>query len=113
MDVEFEDVFVHFGRFRKADCFALHPFEMSAEVQVFTLNALGAIFSDMMAFGRQHFGVALPIVGVEISHLAVRQFLAEFAAIGIGASPQNKGRNIAGVPVKAIPEPHLLPRYRT
>ncbi len=109
MDVEFEDIFVHFGRFGKADGFALQPFEVSAKVQVFALDALGAVFSDMMAFGWQHFGVALPVVGVEVSHLARQKLLDELAATGIGAAAQDEDRNISGVTVKTIPKPHLLP----
>lgn len=108
MDVEFKDVLVHFGRFGKTDGFSLHAFEMSAKVEVFAFDVLGAVFADLMAFGRQHFGVALPVVSVELSHLTGGQFLAEFATVGIGAATQDKGGNISSVAIEAIPQPHLL-----
>lgn len=108
MDVEFEDVLVHFGRFGKADGFSLHAFEMSAKVEVFSFNVLRAVFSDLMAFGRQHFGVALPVVSVETPHLARGQFLAEFAAVGISAASQDKGGDMSDMAIETIPKPHLL-----
>lgn len=108
MDVEFEDVLVHFGRLGKAEGFALHALEMSAKVEVFAFDALGAVFAYLMALGGQHFGVALPVVGVETPHLTGRQFLAELAATGVGAPAQDEGGNVSGVAVEAIPKPHLL-----
>ncbi len=100
--------------------FALHPFEVGAKevgakevgakVEIFAFDVLGAVFADMMALRLQGLGVALPVIGVKAAHLAPFQFLEQFLATGIGAAPGDKGGNISGVAVEAIPEP-ILPLF--
>ena len=108
MDVEFEHSFMHFRLFRKANGSALHPLEVRAEVEIFTFDVLSAVFSNRVALGIQRLGVALPIVGVEVSHLAGRQLAAQLVTTGIGATSQDKGGDVSGVAVEAIPQPVLL-----
>ncbi len=51
MDVKFEDGLVHLEVFGKADGFALPWFEMGAKVEVFALDALGAVCAEVVALG--------------------------------------------------------------
>ena len=108
MDVEFEDIDVHLRRLGKANGFALHPLEVRAKVEVFALDVLGAVFSDVVLGRRQSFLVAFPSVGVKPPHLATSQFVRQFSAVGVGAAPHHKSRNVTGVTIQAIPQPELL-----
>ena len=78
MNVEFYDVDVHLIGFGKSDGFALHSLEMGAKVEVFSFDALGAVFSDVMFGGGQGFFVAFPRIGKVAFDLARGQFAQEF-----------------------------------
>ncbi len=108
MDVEFDNGLVHFECFGKANGFALHSLEMSAEVEIVALDALRAIFANVVTFRIQGFTIALPVISVEVSHLAASQLAAQVVTTGISAPSQNPSRNVSGVAVTAIPEPTLL-----
>lgn len=108
MDIEFNDRFMHIRLFGKADGFALHTFEMGAKVEVFTFDALRAVFADVMSFGRKRFFVAFPVVGIEVPHLTGCQLAAQLSTTRIRTASQDKSRNKAGMAVETIPKPHLL-----
>jgi len=59
---------------------------MGAKVEVFSFDALRAVFADVMTFGFQKFGVTLPVVGVEVMHATGGQLPAQLSTTGIGAA---------------------------
>lgn len=81
---------------------------MSAKVEVFAFNILGAGLADEVKLRIDELGVTFPLVGIELIHIARRKFLAQLSATGIGAPSQHKRRDASCAPVEGIPEPILL-----
>lgn len=99
---------MHFGRFGKADSFALQSFEVRAEVEVFAFDVLSASLADEVKLRINELGVTFPLVGVKLKYLAGGKFLAQLSATGIGAPSQNEGGNASSTAVERIPKPVLL-----
>lgn len=81
---------------------------MSAEVEVFAFDVLGAGFSDEVDLLVKALGIAFPMVGVKLLHAAASKFLAQLATTRIGAAPDEESGDTPGAAIEGIPQPILL-----
>ncbi len=108
VDVEFDDLVVHFVRLGVANSFSGESFEVGSEVAVFSFDVGGVRFSNLMFLGRDNLCIGFEIVGRKSLDLYCLEFFEQSFAGALVSFTDVKSQDFLLLRDVGVPNPTFL-----